>query len=105
MAKANISVQKYPKWKLTCVKCWCVLCRLHGHPAAHYESGSTRKFAFGRTDTIRSCLPEVVHLADAHLNDKLANPAKYAALKSAIQAHKEYVQLVTMLAYHTWFQS
>ena len=29
--------------------------RLYGHPTATYESGGTRWFHRGRTDTIRSC--------------------------------------------------
>ncbi|XP_057381809.1 carnitine O-acetyltransferase-like [Daphnia carinata] len=64
--------------------------RLHGHPAAHYESASTRKFHGGRTETIRSCLPEIVDFANLHL-EKNRPQEKYRALQAAVNAHKRYV--------------
>ncbi|KAI9555588.1 hypothetical protein GHT06_018103 [Daphnia sinensis] len=64
--------------------------RLHGHPAAHYESASTRKFHGGRTETIRSCLPEIVDFANIHLKQNRPQE-KYRALQAAVNAHKRYV--------------
>lgn len=67
--------------------------RVHGHPTAHYESASTRKFAEGRTDTIRSCLPEIANFASCLLGKTNASEReKYAALQAAVQSHKDYVQ-------------
>jgi len=69
--------------------------RVHGHPTAHYESASTRKFAEGRTDTIRSCLPEIANFASCLLGKTNASEReKYAALQAAVQSHKDYVQAV-----------
>ncbi|XP_046459973.1 carnitine O-acetyltransferase-like isoform X1 [Daphnia pulex] len=65
--------------------------RLHGHPAAHYESASTRRFHGGRTETIRSCLPEIVDFAKVHLKPNQSPQEKYKALQTAITAHKAYV--------------
>lgn len=65
--------------------------RLHGHPAAHYESASTRRFHGGRTETIRSCLPEIVNFANIHLKQNLSPQEKFKALQSAVNAHKGYV--------------
>lgn len=70
--------------------------RLHGHPAAHYESASTRRFHGGRTETIRSCLPEIVDFANVHLKQNRSPQEKYKALQAAINAHKEYVGMVTI---------
>lgn len=67
---------------------------MHGFPAAHYESASTRKFAGGRTETIRSCLPEIVDFANLNLKTNQSLQAKYKALQTAITAHKDYVQMV-----------
>ena len=67
---------------------------MHGHPAAHYESASTRQFHGGRTETIRSCLPEIVDFATLHLKSNQGSQAKYKALQTAIKAHKDYVQMV-----------
>ena len=75
--------------------------RLHGHPTAHYESASTRKFAEGRTETIRTCLPEVVDFANLHLQSSSdPSPSKYNALQSAMKAHKDYVQLVKIYIFN-----
>lgn len=71
------------------------LYRVHGHAAGHYESASTRKFAKGRTDTIRTCLPEVVDFVSIHLRKDIQDSlVKYKALKAAITAHKDYVFMV-----------
>ena len=78
----------------------CFVCRrTHGHPVGHYESASTRKFAFGRTDTIRSCLPEIAGFAFSLLDPSKSPKEKYTALRAAIQAHKDYVQAVKKIRF------
>ncbi len=57
--------------------------RLHGRLGACYESASTRKFAFGRTDTIRSVTNE--------LSDFFKSP-NYQTLNNAIESHKNVVK-------------
>ena len=64
---------------------------MYGHPAAHYESASTRKFQNGRTETIRTCLPEIVNFAVDLLNSEKKSPLQYQALQLAMKAHKDYV--------------
>lgn len=66
--------------------------RIHNEPGAHYESASTRKFLYGRTETIRSCSVESVTFAKAMLDKELPVNEKTAALRSAIEAHKNYVK-------------
>ncbi|KAK2719245.1 carnitine O-acetyltransferase-like isoform X3 [Artemia franciscana] len=64
--------------------------RIHGEPGAHYESASTRKFKDGRTETIRSCLPEVVTFCSTMLDTKASDKDKYSLLLDAIDCHKRY---------------
>ncbi|KAG0719922.1 Carnitine O-acetyltransferase [Chionoecetes opilio] len=66
--------------------------RIHQEPGAHYESASTRKFIYGRTETIRSCSEESVAFSQAMLNPDLPVADKAAALRSAVEAHKTYAQ-------------
>ena len=57
--------------------------RSQGKVGATYESAGTRKFAFGRTETIRSVCNEFV--------DFYKNP-NYNALRNAIESHKNLVK-------------
>lgn len=66
--------------------------RIHKEPGAHYESASTRKFLYGRTETIRSCSEESVAFAKTMLDPDLPNAEKAKALRSAVEAHKNYAQ-------------
>ncbi|XP_039268279.2 peroxisomal carnitine O-octanoyltransferase-like isoform X1 [Styela clava] len=43
--------------------------RKHGHPAPTYETATTRIFYRGRTETIRTCTPEVVEFCEAMISD------------------------------------
>lgn len=63
---------------------------MYNKPGAHYESAATRKYLGGRTETIRSCSVESVNFAKAMLDYKSNNAEKLAALKAAIQSHKQY---------------
>ena len=69
--------------------------RIHGEPAATYESAATRKFQRGRTETIRSCSAESLAFCRAMLEPHAAPTAKIEALKNAINAHKEYARDVS----------
>uniref|UniRef100_A0A146KXC3 Carnitine O-acetyltransferase n=1 Tax=Lygus hesperus TaxID=30085 RepID=A0A146KXC3_LYGHE len=71
--------------------------RIHKTPAAHYETGSTRMFIGGRTETIRSCSEESVSFARAMLDSCISPVSKARALLLAISAHKEYT-LMAMTA-------
>lgn len=53
-----------------CALCISILycCRIHGHLTATYESGSTRQFLYGRTDTIRGASLEALDFCKAMLN-------------------------------------
>lgn len=42
--------------------------RMYGHLTATYESGSTRKFLYGRTDTIRASSLETLAFCETVLN-------------------------------------
>ena len=42
--------------------------RIHGHLTATYESGSTRQFLYGRTDTIRGASLEALDFCKAMLD-------------------------------------
>lgn len=64
--------------------------RLHKTPGAHYESAATRMYVGGRTETIRSCSVESVEFAKAMIDASTSPKEKIAALKRAIQAHKDY---------------
>lgn len=57
--------------------------RLHGRIGACYESASTRKFAFGRTDTIRSVTNEFKHFFES---------PNFQTLNKAIESHKNVVK-------------
>lgn len=70
-------------------------CRTHKTPGAHYETGSTRMFMGGRTETIRSCSEESIRFAQAMLDCNVSEAAKARALLQAINAHKEYTLLVS----------
>ena len=57
--------------------------RLHGKVGATYESAGTRKFAFGRTETIRSVTNEFV---------EFYNNPNLQTLSNAIESHKNLVK-------------
>ncbi|XP_049865434.1 carnitine O-acetyltransferase-like [Pectinophora gossypiella] len=64
--------------------------RIYKIPAAHYESAATRMYVGGRTETIRSCSIESIDFAKKMLDDCVSPKEKVAAMKKAIQAHKDY---------------
>ncbi|KAK3881695.1 hypothetical protein Pcinc_013879, partial [Petrolisthes cinctipes] len=66
--------------------------RIHGEPGAHYESASTRKFIYGRTETIRSCSMQSVAFAQTMLDKEQSAAAKVKSLREAVEAHKNYAK-------------
>ncbi|KAG8199407.1 hypothetical protein JTE90_000275 [Oedothorax gibbosus] len=64
--------------------------KIHNQITATYESGSSRKFLHGRTEIIRSASMEGLDFCK-EMTDKASPPhTKAAALRSAVDAHKEY---------------
>ena len=61
--------------------------RLHGSVGACYETASTRTFAHGRTETIRSSTPEVAAFCEIMTATKASVTERTAALHAAIDAH------------------
>nr|XP_042899182.1 carnitine O-acetyltransferase isoform X2 [Parasteatoda tepidariorum] len=74
--------------------------KIHGEIGATYESASTRKFLFGRTDVIRSTSVESVDFCRKMLDKSTSLTSKIAFLRNAIQTHKEYaLQAVNGMAF------
>jgi hypothetical protein len=68
--------------------------RMHKKFAATYETGHTRAFFHGRTDTVRTLSTQSVAWCHA-MEDLTLSPAeKIAALRTACDAHSEQVQRV-----------
>ena len=68
--------------------------RMHGVSCATYETGHTRAFYHGRTDTVRTLSAESAAFCDAMLAADATDAAKHAALQAACASHAEQVQRV-----------
>mmetsp|Transcript_77960 Transcript_77960/g.154932 ORF Transcript_77960/g.154932 Transcript_77960/m.154932 type:complete len:549 (-) Transcript_77960:374-2020(-) len=68
--------------------------RLHAVCCATYETGHTRAFYHGRTDTIRTASIESAAFCSAMESATASAEEKIAALKAACNAHAEQVQRV-----------
>jgi len=68
--------------------------RMHGVCCATYETGHTRAFYHGRTDTIRTASVESAAFCAAMESSTATTAEKLAALKTACTAHSEQVQRV-----------
>ena len=79
----------------------CAVGRLYQRGAATYESGSLRRFAEGRTDTIRSCSIESDAYCRAMLSDDVSQQERATLLRAAIAAHRQYSNAVRRVAYVT----
>jgi hypothetical protein len=64
---------------------------MYNKPGAQYESATTRKFLYGRTETIRSCSIEAVQFARTMLDSSATDDDKAKALQAAMKFHREYV--------------
>lgn len=81
-------------WKIIRFKKCFHFRRLHGVPAAQYETGQTRLFFGGRTETIRSCSNESVAFAKAMLSN-VSDAEKVQKLRTAVDGHKKYTVMVS----------
>lgn len=66
--------------------------RLHNHNPPTYETGSTRKFMLGRTDTIRSASIASSEFVKAMVSPNKTNAERLNLMKQAIAAHSKYTQ-------------
>ncbi|XP_013415789.1 carnitine O-acetyltransferase isoform X2 [Lingula anatina] len=63
---------------------------LYNKPPATYESGSTRRFQLGRTDTIRSCTIDSTNFSKAMQDNSVSKQEKADLLRKAVNAHRKY---------------
>jgi len=68
--------------------------RMHSTYAATYETGHTRVFYHGRTDTVRTLSVESVAFVRAMEDPNLPPAAKLEALRAACKAHADQLQRV-----------
>lgn len=66
--------------------------RLHNHNPPTYETGSTRKFLLGRTDTIRSASIASSEFVKAMVSPNKTNAEKLDLMQKAISAHTTYTK-------------
>lgn len=59
--------------------------KLHGKPGATYTTASTRGFYHGRTETCRSCTPELVEFVQAAMDGRTSLTKVGTLLKAAVQ--------------------
>ncbi|XP_065647513.1 carnitine O-acetyltransferase isoform X2 [Hydra vulgaris] len=64
--------------------------RLHNYHPPTYETASIRKFAKGRTETIRSATPAAARYARAMDNNSINATVKHELFLQAIKAHVQY---------------
>ncbi|XP_054716544.1 peroxisomal carnitine O-octanoyltransferase-like [Uloborus diversus] len=65
---------------------------MHGKPAATYVTASTRQFYHGRTETMRSCFPEVVEWVKAMIADTAAPQEKLILMHKAADKFKSLMK-------------
>ena len=68
--------------------------RLHGRFVATYETGHTRAFHHGRTDTVRTLSVESCAFVRCMEDESIDCKVRYEALRKACDAHGEQVQRV-----------
>ena len=64
--------------------------KLHSRIPATYESGSTRKFFQGRTETIRSATTASTEFVRAMSEKQLSNEKRAHLLRQAVESHRNY---------------
>ena len=69
--------------------------KMHNVPAATYESAATRIFSQGRTEVIRSCLPETVKFTQAMTNPSENLNNQMNLFKTALNSHNAYARLAS----------
>ena len=65
--------------------------RDQGACAATYESATTRRYAAGRTETVRSCSAASVAFCEAMADGASGHAARLAALAKALRKHGEWL--------------
>jgi hypothetical protein len=68
--------------------------KLHGRFVATYETGHTRAFYHGRTDTVRTLSTQSVAFVEAMRDSSSSVEHRFAALKTACDAHGAQLQRV-----------
>ncbi|CAJ0649699.1 6747_t:CDS:10 [Entrophospora sp. SA101] len=66
--------------------------KLHRKVVPTYETGSTRQFRHGRTETIRTLSAESKAFVEGMENNSLSTKEKYGLLQAAVKAHSEYTR-------------
>ncbi|CAO3577102.1 unnamed protein product [Absidia cylindrospora] len=69
--------------------------RVHRIITATYETASTRKFLWGRTETIRSCSIESKQFVENFDDPHTSGQAAYNMLLKAVAAHRKYAQIAS----------
>ncbi|CAO3608725.1 unnamed protein product [Cunninghamella blakesleeana] len=69
--------------------------RAHGKVTPTYETASTRKYLYGRTETIRTCSVDSKKFVEAFDNPSLSAKEKYDLLAKATDAHRKYTQIAS----------
>lgn len=64
--------------------------KMHGRPAPTYESAQTRKFRWGRTETIRSCSVESQTFVEAMESVHATDEERHAKFQAAVKQHLAY---------------
>lgn len=64
--------------------------KMYGRPAPTYESAQTRKFKWGRTETIRSASVESKAFCEAMEDPTAADEDRYAKFQAAVKQHLSY---------------
>eukprot|EP01102_Stenamoeba_stenopodia_P022052 TRINITY_DN9060_c0_g1_i2.p1 TRINITY_DN9060_c0_g1~~TRINITY_DN9060_c0_g1_i2.p1 ORF type:complete len:602 (-),score=147.00 TRINITY_DN9060_c0_g1_i2:99-1904(-) len=67
--------------------------RLHGEPCGTYETGHTRMFYHGRTETIRSCTIESLAWTKAMMNPNSTTEDKLKLFDGAVGQHQKYSEM------------
>lgn len=65
--------------------------KIHKKTGATYETGHTRLFWHGRTETVRSCSKESAEWTKAMQDPSVSKETKIQLLKTAIDSHKDYM--------------
>lgn len=69
--------------------------RVHGRVTPTYETGSTRKYLHGRTETIRTVSTDSKAFVEAFDDPLVAPQKKYELLKSASATHQHYTRMAS----------
>ncbi|XP_074605471.1 peroxisomal carnitine O-octanoyltransferase-like isoform X2 [Brevipalpus obovatus] len=83
--KSILRSHKYHPEAFTQIALQLAYYRMHGQPAPTYCTASTRQYYHGRTETCRSCFPEVIDFVKAMVQDCSSPRELNALLRSAVE--------------------